>query len=73
MKKIMLIIMLSLLFLTACKQEQSQIANPASVYCENQGGKVEMVNNPDGVQGICILKNGTRCDEWAYYRGECPK
>jgi len=22
--------------------------------------------------GICILPDGKRCEEWAYYRGECP-
>jgi putative hemolysin len=31
------------------------------------------VKNPDGSEsGICIFCNGTVCDEWKYFRGECP-
>ena len=52
--------------------ENAQIANPASVYCEENGGKLEIRAAEDGSQaGICILKNGTQCDEWKYYRGQC--
>lgn len=50
-----------------------QIANPASVYCEQQGGRVEIVDTPQGQQGICVLADGTRCDEWAFFRGQCPQ
>jgi putative hemolysin len=56
-----------------CQQkEKTQIANPASVFCEEQGGRVEMIQEEGGVRGDCVLKDGSRCDEWAYYRGECP-
>jgi len=49
------------------------IANPASVYCEEQGGTSKIITEQDGSQsGVCVLKDGTECDEWAYYRGECP-
>jgi putative hemolysin len=52
--------------------DNSQIANPASVYCEQQGGKLEIITAGDGSQsGMCTLKNGIRCEEWAYFRGEC--
>jgi putative hemolysin len=47
------------------------LANPASVYCEEQGGRVEMRSGEDGTYGVCIFKDGTECDEWAYWRGEC--
>lgn len=50
-----------------------QIANPASVYCEQQGGRMEIVDAPQGQQGICVLPDGTRCDEWAFFRGQCPQ
>lgn len=54
--------------------EQTQIANPASVYCEEQGGKLEIRTGSDGSQtGYCILTDGIECEEWAYYRSECPK
>ena len=58
---------------TAQNATNTTIANPASLYCVNHGGKSTIVTNPDGSQGgVCVLQNGTKCDEWAYYRGECP-
>jgi putative hemolysin len=46
--------------------------NPASVYCEQHGGKLEIVTAADGSQsGVCIFPDGSKCDEWAYFRGEC--
>lgn len=46
--------------------------NPASVYCEEQGGKVEIQTATDGSQtGVCVFQDGVTCDEWAFYRGEC--
>lgn len=51
---------------------QASMPNPASVYCEEQGGTLRMVETKEGTQGICVLPDGTECDEWAYYRGECP-
>jgi uncharacterized protein len=55
----------------AAKQEV-QIANPASENCIQKGGKLEIAETPEGQQGFCILPDGTRCDEWALFRGECP-
>ena len=50
------------------------IANPASVYCINHGGTSAIITNTDGSQGgICIFSNGSQCEEWAYYRGECSQ
>ena len=49
------------------------LPNPASVYCEEQGGTLKMVETDAGTQGICVLEDGTECDEWAYFRGECPE
>jgi hypothetical protein len=46
--------------------------NPASVYCEQHGGKLEIVAAAEGSQsGLCIFPDGSKCDEWAYFRGEC--
>lgn len=64
---------------TQTQQNQTQnasasIANPASVYCVHNGGISKIVTAADGSQsGLCILPNNTQCDEWAYYRGDCPK
>jgi hypothetical protein len=46
--------------------------NPASVYCEEQGGTVDIRTQEDGGQvGICVFDDGSECDEWAFFRGEC--
>ncbi|HSA98301.1 MAG TPA: DUF333 domain-containing protein [Candidatus Nitrosotenuis sp.] len=48
-----------------------QIPNPASTYCFDNGGKIEMSQSDAGVQGICVFPDGSKCEEWQYYRGEC--
>ena len=51
---------------------ESNLPNPASTHCEQQGNKLEIVTADDGSQkGVCIFPNGSTCDEWAYFRGEC--
>ena len=51
---------------------QLNMPNPASVYCEQQGNKLEIRTAADGSQsGYCIFPDGSECDEWAYFRGEC--
>jgi len=46
--------------------------NPASVYCEQNGGTLEIRSDAAGNQsGVCIFPDGSECDEWAYFRGEC--
>ena len=46
--------------------------NPASVYCEQNGNKLEIHTAADGSQnGVCVFPDGSTCDEWAYFRGEC--
>jgi putative hemolysin len=48
------------------------LPNPASAYCQEQGYKHEIRTAADGSQsGVCIFPDGSECDEWAYYRGEC--
>lgn len=51
---------------------QVNIPNPASVYCKQNGYKLEIQTAADGSQsGVCVFPDGSSCDEWAYYRGEC--
>src|SRR5512134_271178 len=51
---------------------QANMPNPASVYCEEQGNRSEIRTTADGSQsGACIFPDGSECDEWAYFRGEC--
>jgi len=54
-------------------EEESELANPASVFCEKEGGTIDIRTDEEGNQlGICIFEDGTECEEWAYFRGECP-
>jgi putative hemolysin len=57
---------------TATVMPQANMPNPASVYCTQNGNKLEIRTAADGSQnGICVFPDGSTCDEWAYYRGEC--
>jgi uncharacterized protein len=52
--------------------DESGLPNPASVYCEEQGGTLEIRTAADGSQsGACVCDDGSECDEWAFFRGEC--
>ena len=43
--------------------------NPASVFCEKHGGKSINVKDKNGNEtGKCQFKDGTKVDEWNYYR-----
>jgi hypothetical protein len=51
---------------------QAGMPNPASVYCSEQGNQLEIRTAVDGSQnGVCVFPDGSTCDEWAYYQGEC--
>jgi len=46
--------------------------NPASVYCINQSGKLEIRSDKEGNQyGVCVFDDGSECEEWKYFRAEC--
>ena len=46
----------------------AQVANPASQYCVDQGGTLEIVDETAGQVGYCNLPDGTRIEEWEYFR-----
>ena len=48
------------------------LANPASEYCIQQGGKIEIVADEEGGQyGVCKFEDSSQCEEWAYFNGKC--
>lgn len=47
------------------------LTNPASVYCANHGGTLQMKTGPAGQYGMCTFSNGSQCEEWQYFRGQC--
>ncbi len=44
------------------------LANPASVFCAQSGGKSEIRKGPRGQYGVCRLPDGRVVDEWRYFR-----
>jgi putative hemolysin len=44
------------------------IANPASEFCVAQGGSIEIVDEAGGQIGYCDLPDGSRVEEWEYFR-----
>ena len=76
--------MLVLLLAAGCTQQtatppvttpaSSQIANPASVYCGQMGGTLEIKTDASGGQyGMCSFGNGTSCEEWALFNDKVCK
>jgi len=57
----------------AQEKNSTLIANPASVYCEDQGGQSKIITDPDGSQrGDCVFADSRECDEWQFFRtGVC--
>lgn len=75
MKKI-IFLGLVLVSLTACSSVQHKdptppkigSPNPASQYCVEQGGKLEIRNEANGQVGYCHLPNGQVVEEWKLFR-----
>jgi len=52
--------------------EDTALSNPATVYCLSRGGEFIMEKTLAGAtEGLCRLKDGTECEVWAMYKGEC--
>lgn len=65
------VLIMLLLFAAAC-QPKADMPNPASVYCEENEGTLEIREDENGGQvGYCVFPDGSGCEEWAFYRGEC--
>jgi Tol biopolymer transport system component/putative hemolysin len=47
------------------------MANPASKFCVEQGYQSEIRDEASGQVGYCLFPDGSECEEWAFYRGEC--
>jgi len=57
-----------LAILAVCPERASALANPASVFCVQSGGKSEIRRGPRGQYGVCRLPDGRVVEEWAYFR-----
>ena len=48
------------------------MANPASVFCKEKGGQLKIEKDATGGEfGACVFPDGSQCEEWAFFRGEC--
>ena len=56
---------------TAPPKSKLDMINPAAKYCTDQGYKWEVRTQAGGEAGTCRFPDGSECDEWAYYRGQC--
>lgn len=76
-------ILVGLLLVAACtntadekeetnNEEQTGIPNPASKFCVDNGGSLDIREEAGGQVGYCTI-NGVECEEWALYRGECAQ
>ena len=51
------------------RRQVTGLANPASVNCIQQGGRLEIRHDAKGGEhGVCIFTDGRQCDEWALFR-----
>lgn len=46
------------------------LPNPASAYCVEQGGDVDIVDEAGGQVGYCELPDGRRIEEWEFFRSQ---
>jgi putative hemolysin len=57
-------------FMNSTIKEETQ--NPASLFCEERGGRLRTDKTEEGEINICMLPTGKECEEWAFFKGECP-
>ena len=50
----------------------ARMANPASLNCIQQNGKLQTVRTSQGEVTYCLLPGGKKCEEWDMFRGNCP-
>ena len=55
------------------ENEMNGIANPASAYCEDQGGEILIKTFESGQRGFCLFNDASQCDEWDFFNGNCSK
>jgi inhibitor of cysteine peptidase len=55
----------------ATPEASEDMPNPASKHCADQGYTLEIRSEAGGEVGYCLFPDGTECEEWAFFRGEC--
>ena len=52
--------------------EPEEVLNEAWQYCVDNWWSHQIVTSETAVYGECTLPDGTVCEEWEYFNGECP-
>lgn len=52
------------------QQKRIGMPNPASAYCIEQGGRLEIRDGQDGDTGYCHLPDGRVVEEWELFRSQ---
>ncbi len=79
MKKIimaLLVMSLISMFLIGCQDTTEEVVgtpNPASTNCVDEGGEVEIKDGEGGQYGLCNFDDGSVCEEWDLFNGDCEK
>ena len=69
--RLVAITIVAVLALVYFKSPSMQIANPASEYCIQQGGTLQIVKDKHGNEiGMCKLPDGTVREEWEFFRSQ---
>lgn len=56
---------------TPTPEPQTGLPNPASLFCEERGYALVMREESGGTVGYCLFPDGSECEEWSFFRGEC--
>ena len=54
-------------------EKEAELANPAAVYCLEQGGSLESMVFEKGERGFCLFNDGSSCGQWDFFNGDCDK
>lgn len=55
------------------EEDKTGLANPAAVYCEEQGNETKYIDFKSGTRGFCIFDDGSECLQWDYFEGKCSQ
>ncbi len=75
-KLAVILLWISLLITSACSINQNKkqdvwLANPASIYCQENGWTLELMFDFGETYGVCHFPDWSFCEEREFYRGEC--
>lgn len=59
------------MILTGCEKNE-EVVNEAKEFCLSNWWTHEIETSETAVYGVCILPDGTECDEWEYLEWTCP-